>query len=484
MKISTVSAKLIVTLLSAPLFFSGCGQKSPSTVTREWSSVYRAGTGRPVSMILSVYSTTMIANGSDETEVRVAVADSTGREIADATTPFTIEVRGDASVETLPGNESPELVSETDTLTVWRAALADGLFHFRLITGTEPGHVRVEVRSDSLYPSSHEIHTLPASFRMVTPSADQIVPSTIKIDRMLGADISFLPQFEERGMKFRVDGKETDAVRALADEGFNYIRLRIFVNPENPGGYSPVKGFCGLDQTKAMALRIREAGMKLLLDFHYSDYWADPQQQNKPLAWADLSPEELVLKVNEYTKEVLASLKEQGTPPAMVQIGNEINHGLLWPDGHISNPDMLAEILKAGTSAVRETDPEIPVMMHIALGGQNSEARFWLDNMIGRGVDFDLIGLSYYPRWHGTLDDLQANLTDLALRYKKDINVVEYSDYKEEVHDIVFSLPGDRGKGTAIWEPLFQMFGRDGEANDNLFVYKSIFNKYYSTNQD
>ncbi len=296
---------------------------------------------------------------------------------------------------------------------------------------------------------------------------------------MLGADISFLPQMEERGMKFIVNGEEKDAVKALAENGFNYIRLRIFVNPENEKGYSPGKGFCGLEATELMAKRVKDAGMKLLLDFHYSDYWADPQQQYKPLAWQGMNYEQLKVAVKEYTKSVLMNLKEQGTLPDMVQVGNEINHGLLWPDGHISNPDQLAGLLKAGVEAVNEVEPSIPVMMHLALGGQNEEAVFWLDNMIARGVRFDIIGLSYYPRWHGTLDDLQNNLFDLAQRYGKPINIVEYSQYPEELNDIIFSLPDGLGKGTCNWEPLRDMFGRDGVANDKLFIYNKISAEHY-----
>jgi len=300
---------------------------------------------------------------------------------------------------------------------------------------------------------------------------------------MLGADISFLPQMEDRGAKFLVNGKEEDAVQALADHGFNYIRLRIFVNPENEKGYAPGKGFCDLAYTKKMALRVKESGMKLLLDFHYSDYWADPQQQNKPASWENLSFDELKESLSHYTKEVLTDLKNQGTLPAMVQIGNEINHGILWPDGHISNPDQLAELLKAGVKAVREVDPNIIIMMHLALGGQNEEAVFWLDNMIARDVSFDIIGLSYYPRWHGTLDDLRNNLVALEERYKKPLNIVEYSDYKTELNDIIFSLPHQMGRGTFNWEPLRGMFDKNGEANTNLFTYDAIAAKYYKVKQ-
>jgi arabinogalactan endo-1,4-beta-galactosidase len=185
-----------------------------------------------------------------------------------------------------------------------------------------------------------------------------------------------------------------------------------------------------------------------------------------------------------YTARVLRALERQGTLPDMVQIGNEINHGLLWPDGHIGNLDQLAGLLQAGVEGAEAVDPNMPIMLHIALGGQNDEARFWLDNMIARGVRFDIIGLSYYPRWHGTLEDLSGNLHDLIDRYHKPINVVEYSDFKREVHDIVFNLPRDMGRGTAIWEPLgFRsgLFDRDGNVTDRMRIYDALNERYIRT---
>jgi arabinogalactan endo-1,4-beta-galactosidase len=290
-----------------------------------------------------------------------------------------------------------------------------------------------------------------------------------------------LPQLESRGMTFYDKGVETDAIVILKDHGFNYIRLRVFVNPENEKGYSPNTGFCGLENTLKMARRVKDAGLNLLLDFHYSDTWADPQKQYKPKAWEGLAFEELTTRLKTYTKSVLLELKEQGTMPDMVQVGNEINHGIVWPEGHISNLDNLAALLKAGTEAVREVDASTTVMMHLALGGQNEETVFWFDNMIARGVEFDIIGLSYYPQWHCTLDDLNANMLDIINRYQKDINVVEYSAFKREVHDLVFNLPENRGNGTCIWEPLntwSRIFDRQGNALDDITIYDEMKTQY------
>ncbi len=177
----------------------------------------------------------------------------------------------------------------------------------------------------------------------------------------------------------------------------------------------------------------------------------------------------------------MQALHDQGTPPDMVQVGNEINHGMIWPEGHIGNPDQLAKLLIAGAKGVEVVDPEVPIMMHVDLGGQNKEAIFWFDNMIARGVRFDIIGLSYYPRWHGTLDDLKFNLNDLLQRCNKPLNEVEYTDYKREVHDIVFGLPNDMGKGAAIWEPLrwgAVVVDQDGNTLENIKVFEDLRDKY------
>ncbi|NJD09736.1 MAG: hypothetical protein FIB01_04580, partial [Gemmatimonadetes bacterium] len=398
-----------------------------------------------------------------------------------------IYVSGAGSSTARDGRELP-LLRDTAGAAYTPVTLAGGTAYLRFRAGTTPDRVKVEARSGTLSPGSHEIHTVPADVVLRTPPPAQLPRTARPIGPMIGADISFLPQLENRAGGFAQGtgtffegGRPVDAIALLRNHGFNYIRLRIFVQPDNPQGYSPGRGYCGLDSTLSMARRIRAAGMKLLLDFHYSDYWADPQQQNKPAAWANLGYEALRDTVRSYTSAVLRSLQRQGTLPDMVQIGNEVNHGLLWPDGHIGNLDGRAGLLQAGVEGVEAVAPAMPVMMHIALGGQNQEARFWLDNMLARGVKFDIIGISYYPRWHGTLEDLSANLHDLVARYHKPVNVVEYSDFKREVHDIVFGLPGDLGRGTAIWEPLgwrSGLFDRQGNVTDLMHVYDDLSARY------
>lgn len=301
------------------------------------------------------------------------------------------------------------------------------------------------------------------------------------VEKIIGADISFLPQLEAEGIKFSVDGVQNDAIKILKEHHFNYIRLRIFNNPQADSGYS-AKGYCGLEQTKKMAKRIKATNMKFLLDFHYSDTWADPGKQFKPEAWKSFSFVQLTQALHDYTKEVLNQLKAQGTLPDMVQIGNEINHGILWDDGRIAHLDSLATLLKAGIQAVKEVSPSIKIMLHIACGGQNEESKYFLDNMIIRSVSFDIIGQSYYPQWHGTLDELKYNLNALSSKYKQDVIVAEYTQHKIEVNDIAFTLPNGNIKGTFIWEPLNTweyIFDKQGKAIDSLLnIYPAIAKKY------
>jgi arabinogalactan endo-1,4-beta-galactosidase len=301
-------------------------------------------------------------------------------------------------------------------------------------------------------------------------------------EKIMGADISFLPQLEDKGIQFFDHGIQKDAIQILKDHGFNYIRLRIFNDPAADSGYSPEKGFCDLEHTKAMAQRIKMAHMKFLLDFHYSDTWADPGKQFKPAGWEEFNFSQLKLAIYDYTKNVLSALKAQGTSPDMIQVGNEINHGMLWPDGNFSHPDSLAAFLKEAIRAVKDVDPSVPVMLHIACGGQNKESRDFIDKMLARHVSFDLIGESYYPQWHGTLEQLDSNLKDLSARYKQDIVVVEYSRHKKEVNDIVFDLPDQKGRGTFIWEPLNtweSIFDKGGHSKDSLLdIYSEISKKY------
>ena len=439
----------------------------------------QTNTNQPSEIVVTPYKTTMIADGKDEALIKITVINKQGTPITDAVNLIHFKITGDAHIASITNGKD----AAHDPGELLQENLENGQLKIILQTGHQKGIVKLEATGEGLITASTEIHTIqPGIAHPVKTSA--VVTSINRInDKVIGTDISFLPQLESRGMKFSdKDGKADDVMKILKDHGFNYIRLRIFDHPENAKGYSPQKGFCDLEHTKQMAKRIKAAGMKFLLDFHYSDTWADPQRQDKPAAWSKLDYNLLKDSVYIYTKNVMQALKDQGTAPDMVQIGNEINHGLLWPDGGINNLDTLANFIYAGERGVKEVCPDAIIMLHIALGGQNDEARFFIDNMIKRKVPFDVIGLSYYPKWHGTLDDLKSNMADLTKRYKKYVMVAEYSQLKPEVNEIAFTAPGNKALGTFIWEPLStweSFFDRSGKANAFLDVYPPIAQKYH-----
>ena len=495
------------------------------------ASVETTGPAREI--VVTPYKTTMCADGSEATVVNISVVDRQGREVPDADNLIRFHATGDLhilgvgngdpsshesdkpgllgdappaasgqnpSIATTSGGAAaaPSTLAETPSGvfvdTVAERHLFNGHCQVILQSGTHPGMTHFEATGDSLYPGSTDISLIiPGPVHSVTlwhpplaaappaqtPGAapDKGLAPHRPITKMLGADISFLPELENRGVHFSDDKGERDAIAILKDHGFNYIRLRIFNDPSRDSGYSPGKGFCDLAHTLVMAQRVKKAGLKLLLDFHYSDYWADPGKQFKPAAWRGADFSVLMDSVYFFTRKVIAALKEQGTLPDMVQVGNEINHGMIWPDGSIRHPDSLARLIYAGICGVKAVDPTCPIMLHIALGGQNDESHFFIGNMLSRNVPFDVIGLSYYPRWHGTLSDLKYNVDDLAKQYGKDVIVVEYTQFKREVNDIAFSVPGGLGKGTCIWEPLNtweQIFDKTGKANSLLYLYDDL----------
>lgn len=443
----------------------------------------RGVAGKPFEVQVTPYKTTMLANGKDEVSIKIAVIDGVGTIMTDATNSVKFSLQGDAHfVKITDGNKADVGAQIADTVA--NATFKNGLLWVTLVAGKTTGHIKLTAKADSLWPGATEIHTVqPGTPHPVTNA--KYSPKKVT-DKILGADISFLPELENRGMKFSDNGTPGDAIEIMKAHGFNYIRLRIFNAPANPKGYSPNKGFCDLEHTKAMAKRIKAAGMKFLLDFHYSDYWADPQQQNKPLAWVGKNFTDLKKSLHDYTVDVMQQLKAQGTTPDMVQVGNEINHGMVWPEGAIGNLDSLAQLIYAGVTAVKQVSPSTTIMLHIALGGQNAEARFFLDNMKARNVPFDVIGLSYYPKWHGTLDDLKNNMADLAKRYPQKVMVAEYSQLKKEVNDIAFTVPNGKAVGSFIWEPLSTwegIFDRDGKANQYMNAYPDIAKKYVTGNQ-
>jgi arabinogalactan endo-1,4-beta-galactosidase len=244
---------------------------------------------------------------------------------------------------------------------------------------------------------------------------------------LTGADVSMLPQIEDLGGRFRNDGAPGDAIGILKEHGIRCIRLKLW--------HAPADSYNTLERVLAMARRIREQDLEFLLDFHYSDTWADPGRQTKPAAWTACGIDALEDSVFQYTRRVISALIGQNTRPDMVQIGNEINAGLLWNEGRVGGgfdtPSQwanLGRLLKAGIRGVREAGAggdSVRILIHYANAANNSGCRWFFDRVFAQGVEFDAIGLSYYPWWHGTLAGVRVNLDDLAGRYGKDVYILE-----------------------------------------------------------
>ena len=259
-----------------------------------------------------------------------------------------------------------------------------------------------------------------------------------------GMDLSTLLEMERCGAKYYDKGEEMDILDIMKRYDVDTIRLRIWNDPKSETGEPYGAGNNDLDETLAIAKRVTDAGLGVLLNFHYSDFWADPGKQYKPKAWASYGVEELEKAVYEYTKASLQKALDAGINVTMIQVGNELSNGLLWPEGQLWSPegpidnyDNVAKFVSAGIRACREVKADIPLMIHLDNGGNNELYRRWFDNYTKRGEDFDYIGLSYYPFWHGSLQQLEDNMNDIAVRYGKELIIAEVSmghtmeDYKD-----------------------------------------------------
>jgi arabinogalactan endo-1,4-beta-galactosidase len=225
------------------------------------------------------------------------------------------------------------------------------------------------------------------------------------------ADLSFLPEIEEEGTTFFTrSGTPRDVIDILKDNGCNTVRIRLWHTPSNPHSALP--------EVIELAERVKSKDLKVWLDLHYSDTWADPGKQTKPAAWESLSHSDLTDSVYSYTSKVV-----QLVNPDYLQIGNEINAGFLWNDGRIDNEAGFIALLNIGIQAVRDFDPEIKIIIHIA-GYAN--ASWFYGKLFSHNVDYDIIGLSYYPAWHGKcFPELITSLNMLAGGIKKDIVIAE-----------------------------------------------------------
>lgn len=247
------------------------------------------------------------------------------------------------------------------------------------------------------------------------------------MDFIKGMDVSMIKELEEHGASYYLDGKKKDLFAILKECGVNMIRIRIWSDPYDELGNSYGGGGNDLNTTIEIAHRAVDAGMDFLVDFHYSDFWADPAKQVKPKAWKNLFGKELETAVYLHTVDTLKKLKNEGLCPAMIQVGNEITKGLLWPDGHIDDTDGMCALLKAGIKGVREECPYAKIVLHLDFGTDNKLYREWFDTIKSHAVDFDVIGMSYYPHWNGSLRLLKENMCDISKKYGKEIIIAETS---------------------------------------------------------
>lgn len=272
-----------------------------------------------------------------------------------------------------------------------------------------------------------------------------------------GMDLSTLLELERCGAKYYDNGEERDLLAIMKSYDVDTIRIRLWNDPWSETGESYGAGENDLKTSLEIAKRVTAAGFGVLLNFHYSDFWADPGKQIKPKAWADYGVKELEQAVYDYTLESMRTFLDAGVNITMVQVGNELSNGLLWPEGKVPNYDNIATFVNAGIRAVRKADAAIPVMIHLDNGGNNALYREWFDNFTKRGEDFEIIGLSYYPFWHGSLQMLNDNMNDIAERYGKDLVIAEVSmGYTMEDYKNYEKLSDEERKGYATRPALVE----------------------------
>ena len=283
------------------------------------------------------------------------------------------------------------------------------------------------------------------------------VPAKRHMKFVKGMDLSTLLELERCGAKYYDNGEERDLLAIMKSYDVDTIRIRLWNDPWSETGESYGAGENDLKTSLEIAKRVTAAGFGVLLNFHYSDFWADPGKQIKPKAWADYGVKELEQAVYDYTLESMRTFLDAGVNITMVQVGNELSNGLLWPEGKVPNYDNIATFVNAGIRAVRKADAAIPVMIHLDNGGNNELYREWFDNFTKRGEDFEIIGLSYYPFWHGSLQMLNDNMNDIAERYGKDLVIAEVSmGYTMEDYKNYEKLSDEERKGYATRPALVE----------------------------
>ena len=261
--------------------------------------------------------------------------------------------------------------------------------------------------------------------------------------KLLGGDVSLLPSYEQQGTVYKdFEGRQVRLLPFLKQQGWNAIRVRLFVDPDNaPEGHKG-EGVCqDLNYVIRLSRQIKKAGLQLMLDFHFSDTWADPGKQFTPKRWENCSREAMTDSVYAYTKASLLALKRAGISPELIQVGNEITNGLLWPTGKLDptrddNWDTVTDFLKAGSKACREVCPKAQIIIHTEKAGDWDITKSYYQHLRRYDVDYDIIGLSYYPMWHGTIPNLGENLKRLNWLFPdKPVMIVETAAYYSHERD-------------------------------------------------
>lgn len=297
-----------------------------------------------------------------------------------------------------------------------------------------------------------------------------------------GMDISTLLEEEACGAKYYDNGVEQDLFAILKAYGTNSVRLRLWNDPYAPDGTPYGAGTNDLNKVIVLAGRAKKYQIGYLLDLHYSDFWADPGKQTTPKAWQGMNEDELEAAVYRYTKEVMQTLKDKDLLPEMVQVGNELTNGLLWPSGRKPEFDRIAKYLNAGIRAVREIQADIPIMIHLDNGGFNEMYVEWFDEFTKRAEPFDIIGLSYYPFWHGTMEDyrdregkpldqLKEMATKPELVEKLDYPMTKegQTSFMKDLMELIADIPG--GEGFYYWEPAWIPVPGCGWATEAALAY-------------
>ncbi len=272
-----------------------------------------------------------------------------------------------------------------------------------------------------------------------------------------GADVSWLTQMEASGRKFyNSSGTQQDLFQILKGYSINAIRLRVWVNPSG--------GWCNQQDVINKAIRAKNAGMQILIDFHYSDSWADPGKQYKPAAWNGHTISQLYTDVWQHTTNVMVALKNAGVTPTWVQVGNETNNGMLWEEGRAStHMNQFAGLITSGYNGVKQNFPNALVVVHISNGYDNSLFRWMFDGLKANGAKYDVIGMSLYPstsNWSSLNSQCLNNMKDMQARYGKKVMICEIgmdwtaaSTCKSFIQDIVAKTNSIGGLGVFYWEP-------------------------------